>query len=297
MRRFTNGHGRPGFTLIELLVVMAIIAALAAMTLVFAPKLRDNTAVAANTVQTALQIARAKAAKDGMPRGVRLIVNPGNTHATEIQFIESPYAFVPNQFGPASPQYVQFNYTLDGPGVTGQIVNRSCTVTGVADLSSVDVGTVMVLPTLGTTHRILRRAGGTLTLDSYPDMQLGGQTAWRTYHFGFYAPPRGLLGEPTVQLPRDTGIDLSAGMSIPQGAVGTDYDILFAPNGNLIYTLATQGVGQVFLGVRDPGKPNSLQQGGEQVVVGIKAKGGIGAAPVDWGADRFSFARKSVSGQ
>ena len=61
---------------------------------------------------------------------------------------------------------------------------------------------------------------------------------------------------------------------------------------------STQGAGQVFLWVRDPTKPSNLNQGGEQLIVAIKAKsGGIGAGPVDWGADPFILAKKALSGQ
>ena len=135
----------------------------------------------------------------------------------------------------------------------------------------------------------------TVTLDSYPDQQLGAETQWRTYHFGLNGGPRTLLGEPTLPLPYGTCVDL--GLSSPAGG-GSDYDILFAPSGLLVNTNSTQGYGQIFLWVRDPNKPSNFNQGGEQMVVSIKAKsGGIGAAPVDWGPDPFILAKKSLSGQ
>ena len=72
-----------------------------------------------------------------------------------------------------------------------------------------------------------------------------------------------------------------------------DYDILFAPSGQLAFTAGTGsigGAGHVFLCVRDQRKVQTMdlrnltliQQGGEMMIVAIKAKSGaVGAAPVD----------------
>jgi len=299
--------GRRGFTLIELLVVMALIAGLAAMAMIVAPGAmnKDRAATAVSQIQSALQISRARAIRDGLPRGVRFLWN-GSNNVTEYQYIESPPLFVPNPgapigvppYTPTTPPYVQFNYTP----ATGPVTNRTCTINALDPAHQLQVfaGGTMYLPTLGTWHRFLTAsapsASMTVTLDSYPDQQLGAETQWRTYHFGLNGGPRALLGEPTLQLPQATCVDLS--LSSPGGGGGQDYDILFAPSGLLVNTSSTQGVGQVFLWVRDPAKPANLQQGGEQLIVSIKAKsGGIGAAPVDWGPDPFILAKRSLSGQ
>ncbi len=176
------------------------------------------------------------------------------------------------------------------------------------------------LPTLGTWHRIVGTIPSApapgisiqLFLDqSYPDTQLGGQLSWRTYHFGIYGAPRPLLGEPPYQLPQRTCIDLT--LSSPIGSPGQDYQILFGPGGQLVNSStspSTGTVGHVFLWLHDPGRPlnsppstTQLQQGGEQMIVVVKAKSGaVGTAPVDWAVatppgDAFSFARQAVSGQ
>ena len=170
----------------------------------------------------------------------------------------------------------------------------------------------------------------TLTLDQYPDMQIGvaysplaspRPPTYRTYHFGIYLPPRPLLGESAMQLPTNTCIDLSANVSSPNGTFdlsqGRDFDILFAPSGQLAYTSSVGGAGHVFLWIRDPRKTVSmdpavrgawgtggfttaLEQGGEQMIVAIKARGITGVAPVYWpdavSASPYYLAQKTVAG-
>src|SRR5262249_55470348 len=148
-----------------------------------------------------------------------------------------------------------------------------------------------------------------------PDAQLGAAAsttnagvtipAYRTYQFGIYNPARPLLGEPAMQLPNRTCIDMTPGMSSPDGsadlAASRDYDILFAPSGQLAYTVSTQNAGHVFLWVRNPRMvqnfappPNAngtftynltnFERGGEMMIVAIKARGAIGVAPATWPA-------------
>lgn len=315
---------RRGFTLVELLVVMALIAGLAAMAMVVAPAAlnKDRTASAVSQIQGALQIARARAIRDNQPRGVRFIYNPDPSKpagfdpnwVTEYQYIEMTPMVVPNPGGPigvapyatTTPPYVEFDYTA----TAGPVTTRNCTIVGLdtSHQSQVFGGGTLYLPTLGTWHGIKVTPPPTpvapppgfssairITLETYPDQQLGAETRWRTYHFGLNGGPRTLLGEPTIPLPQNTCVDLSR--CSPAGGGGADYDVMFTPSG-LLTGGSTHGAGQVFLWVRDPFKPSNLQQGGEQLLVSIKAKtGGIGGAPVDWGADPFILAKKSLSGQ
>ncbi len=318
-------RSRRGFTLIELLVVMALIAGLAAMAMVVAPGAmnKDRAATAVTQIQGALQISRARAIRDGLPRGVRFIATGvvGNVQSTEYQYIEAPQVFVPNPGAPLAvtpyalpgqpPPYVEFNYTTGGGG--GNVTSRTCTIYNLLNPDhglQVVAGGTLYLPTLGTWHQIIAApapsAAMIVTLATYPDEQLGAELKWRSYHFGLYGPVRALLGEPVMQLPQRTCIDLTLSspsdpLPLPAPQVVTDYDILFAPSGLLVSTGQnglTNGAGQVFLWVRDPNKPSTLNQGGEQLIVAIKAKsGGIGAGPVDWGADPYFLAKKALSGQ
>jgi hypothetical protein len=101
-------------------------------------------------------------------------------------------------------------------------------------------------------------------------------------------------------------VDLN--LTSPAGAAGSNYDVLFAPSGQLVRTGSTGAAGQVFLWVRDPtrtaptaGSLVGFQQGGEQMIVVIKAKtGALGAAPANWdtnSANWYDLAKKAISGQ
>ena len=143
-------------------------------------------------------------------------------------------------------------------------------------------------------------------LDGYPDTQLGSSTHYVTYHFGIFAPPRPLLGEPTMQSPTNTCVDLNQFVSDPFGTAPLDYDILFAPSGALAFTPSVGGAAHVFLCVRDPRKgspmnlidPAQIRLGGELMILAIKSRSGaIAVQPVDLAGDPYSFAKQSVSSQ
>jgi hypothetical protein len=131
--------------------------------------------------------------------------------------------------------------------------------------------------------------------------------SWVSYHFGIYGAPRPLLGEPLLQLPKNTCIDLTPFVSRPGAiTVPMDYDIVFAPSGQVLF----RPEGQINLWVRDytkvgdmtPLTPNSasapasltapytydvtrqqFQLGGEQQIVVIKTRSGsLGVFPVLW---------------
>jgi type II secretory pathway pseudopilin PulG len=348
-------------TLIEILVVLGLIATLSAMVMVIAPGAleKDRASAAVAQLEGALQISRARAMRDGLPRGIRILYN-GSAQATSYQYIEVRPVFVPNPGGPFAlppytngvtsavpPPYVQFVYTLSG----NNIASRECRVYGlVADHLNellantggalntpgpVTSGAVLYLPTLGTWH-LFDTVSGPFTDSSqpgnpsyyvlshtprptppvgqppypdwfgYPDAQLGTQTAWRTYHWGVYSLPQPLIGDPVLELPQKTCVDLN----FSTAAAGTDLDILFGPSGQLVRRGAGNVPGHVFLWVRDPGRPaptpgnptagtpgSGFEPAGEQLVVVIKAKSGaVGWAPADWGTDPFSLARLKVAG-
>ena len=238
-----------------------------------------------------------------------------------------------------------------------QIVNLD-----LATAAQIQVNGLLQLPTLGTWHRITGvsaptaqpRPGNnwpwsgnlaptaltgrvtlTVNLDTFPDAPLGAagtfppaapgaqaDPCFVTFHFGISAPPRPLLGEPPLQLPKGICIDVSpliplngvnppfaAPPSNPPVFVGVpqpDYDILFTPTGTVLpFSAGAATDGQIFLWHRDytklrnaPNGNNALvvtgvapvtydmypfQNGGVQQLVAIRSKSGaLGQFPVTW---------------
>ena len=130
-----------------------------------------------------------------------------------------------------------------------------------------------------------------------------------TYHFGIYAPPRPLLGEPTMQLPTNTCVDLNAVCVAARrfGTAAAATTTSCSPRvGRWRSRQSIGGDGHVFLCVRDPRKgspmnlfdPAQIRTGGEMMILAIKARSGaIAVQPVDLAGDPYSFAQQSVSGQ
>lgn len=171
--------GRAAFTLLELLVVMAVIIVLATIALLVVPDIlaQDRTTDGASLTRQYLMIAKNRAGRDGLPRGLRLIVtpdpnnllktnNPSGTApqllVTELQYLESPPVLIPANTVPLGYQgspHVLFVYNTAG----GPITSRTCYLMNLppdvyAQMSSdISQGAfpVISLPVLGTWHRVL----------------------------------------------------------------------------------------------------------------------------------------------
>ncbi|MBN9520626.1 type II secretion system protein [bacterium] len=325
----TPGH-RAGFTLIELLVAMAVIVTLATIAVVVIPQAieRDRTTDAASTVRQHLMIAKTRATRENDGRGLRFIValdpnNPAKTNplwATEIQYIESAPKVIPNPLGltgPADP-YVVFDHTnANGPTCTIVNVTAADEVCQIIDHDLLaNWFPTLYCPVLGPDafgrpqrFQIIGKTAAapnayTLALDRYPTTLMGAGTQQRVYRFAVEARSRPLLGEPSIPLPKNLCVDLEASIppaqlvSLPGGTKAfIDYEIMFSPNGQLIYP---EAAGAVHLWVRDytryPGNPAkndglnpatynyaAFEQGGDQQLVSIKAKtGSLGVFPVLW---------------
>jgi prepilin-type N-terminal cleavage/methylation domain-containing protein len=396
-------NGRTGFTLTELLVAMAVILVLAGIAAMVVPGAvaQDRTTDGAALTRQYLMIAKNRAARDGLPRGLRLIVTPQGMDPTEptknplfvtlFQEIEAPEVLVPNlnqtttaflnppnlQVPPttgttlASPYirvfYTVFNDTMNPTNpLNGTITNRQVFAGNLTSdhLAAIQPGSMLGIPEFNgywvrITDRYIRPtitprpnmlanevelellsttfgvqsgsdAPPTAPPTTYPDDYMGASTTALTYRFGVYAPPQPLLGSQTLPLPRNICVDLSLPRPGPAWTeAGGNFDILFAPNGQIINGLGRLPVdGQLFLWVRDytkaanplvvtgtvPGPPvqnvydvNVFRTAGEQQIVALKAKtGSLGVFPVTWplegtgvyatGQDPYSFARQGANG-
>ncbi|MBM3978998.1 MAG: hypothetical protein FJ304_01700 [Planctomycetes bacterium] len=240
--------------------------------------------------------------------------------------------------GTGSGPRVEFTYTLytgvapdtsinpvDGTiPPLGTIKTRACFIRGISPETAdqITAGAVLSLPAASLTwSRILAvtgRSGAytspatgapavdlTVTLDVYPDTLLGAATVYRSYHFGVYGAPVPVLAEATVPMPKEIVIDLEVSQP-PLPGPGTDYDILFAPNGQPVSS-GNIGVGKTatnanaFFLVRDrsklgtsinlsgPALGTAFRRAGEMQVVGIRAGGHVGVAPATQADDNGNF--------
>ena len=361
---------RTGFTLTELMVAMAVIIVLAAIAAAVVPGAlsQDRTTDGAAIVRQYLMIAKNRAARDNLPRGLRFIISADPTNpnknigwSTEMQEIEAPEVLVPNiiqttrantHLPPVNPvpvnstgvqpdasPHVEIVYTL-GDGVTapfGTILRRQIFLRKLTNdhASGIQVGGMVGIPEFnnywGRIESIVRvfastpvtspgtfdveitvPAPPTSLVNEYPDDYMGASTRAVSYRFGLYAPPQPLLASSVVPLPRNIAVDLTqsnptgtpptVAPSSPQWLAGQNYDILFAPNGQVINGIGRPAVqGQVYLWVRDitkvanpivqtgvnAGEPvydvNVFRSAGEQQIVALKAKtGALGVFPVLW---------------
>jgi hypothetical protein len=166
-----------------------------------------------------------------------------------------------------------------------------------------------------------------VVLEVYSDAGLGTATAYRSYQFALYGAPVPLLAEPTVPLPDGVAADLL--ISYPALATaGANYDVMFSPDGPTTSSTSVAANVNVYIWVRDTTKItnpagtgsaiNSLypgdfganyaafvdafRRGGEQALVGVRAGGFVGPAPVAWPTaggsfaayDPFALARQSL---
>ena len=323
---------RPAFTLVELLVAIAVLIVLASLTLLVVPGIleQDRTTDAASLTRQWIMIAKARAAHDQAPRGIRFIVDTSKPPAqqllcTEVQYVEMPPLAVPNPLvnvSLASDPHVQINYTLTASPPTpqgGVVINRQIVIRNLTLAQALEYQTMsyLYLPTLNGLHLQVQQpipppqpqaapydtTRYTLTMSPARtielDDEMGAANQYATFHFGILGAIRPLVGEKTQPLPKGTCVDLLS--SSPAGVVGFDYDLVFAPNGQVV----VRNEAQINLWVRDPEKPGgnplvypnaNWQLGGEQQVVSLKSKSGaLGVFPIAQSANPFQFAQQAAS--
>ncbi len=291
-------RNRKGFTLLELLVAMAIIVTVLGIAVAFLGATGyQKTAGSAGASELTgwLLIARQRALRDGVPRGIRLIPDPTNpTVARDIQYIEQPPDFNGGQYVITAAGNTVYFRNVDLSGGQGNAalwpVQPGDLFQGVDDQTSYLHYITVVNPTPQTIAD--PKTGQPVVVQSItvtgrpptpPGNALNAHTSWEG-RYRIVRAPRPLEGEAVMRLPRDVGVDLARSLIAPDVLVNasgtvTNIDILFAQTGQLLR--ANRTVGKVVLWVRDTHLDGF---DGDQILVAIYTRTGfIATHPADPG--------------
>jgi prepilin-type N-terminal cleavage/methylation domain-containing protein len=266
---------RGGFTLVELLVAVTIILVLAGLALLVANSGiigNARTSSGSDRIGGWLMQARAKAQRDGAPRGIRFIAD-GNGFIREAQLIEVP-----------EPYTMPAGYSLMIENSPARHIYIVPTAGGnaVTELNNnVSVGDTLSIPSTGTIHRIQAIQAATVAVANgqaaeiipfqpnlIPDLGAAAGTpgvpTYATSTFGFIRQARPTFGEPPLLVPDTVAID--GANCQPAVAANTSLDVLFSPSGEV---QNTGGLGRVILWTRNPeafptGNPRTANGGGDR---------------------------------
>jgi prepilin-type N-terminal cleavage/methylation domain-containing protein len=254
---------RPGYTLVELMVVIAILVALAGLTLMLVPSAADRRAERGVTsVIGWLNIARQRAFRDQTPSGVRLYRDTDNKCRT-VAYIMQPE---------------------DLTSTSGAVTVNTTTATIPAVFNGlVEVGDWLHLSETSQVYRFVGGGGTAFTLDRNAGLYTGNK-------YRIVRQPRPFAGEEPLQLPADVVIDLPVCLLPPPRPDG-HIDLLFGPSMGLVGPTSSQGT--VVLWVRTDPPAVSPEQG---LIAIYSRTGRIASFPVAPGADPYLFVKDGSAG-
>jgi type II secretory pathway pseudopilin PulG len=261
--------GRASFTLIELMVAITIIIILAGLALALLPTANDHQKATqgASMLQGWLLIAKQRALRDQVPRGLRLVIDPSNpTIVTQCQYIEQPD---PMSGGQALTNPAANAVTFTGVDLTGGFVNPGDYLVQPGDFFETPINSGLPL------HQITAVTGPqALTVLANPSNPLPAPTLPSgNSSYQVVRAPRVATGDPTLNLPKDIAIDLGAGRSIITSDARGFYDIVFSPQGPVIGRGLTNG--RIILWVRDVSQDGLM---GDQTLITVYSRTGLIAA-------------------
>lgn len=307
MAAFRMVPPRRGFTLIELLVAMAIIIVLSALAVLVIPSTSANNAVirTSDQVTSWLVSARNRALRDRAPRGIHLIRDASN-QVREIELVEQPDPFRPVVTSATNPNLngqvaaLRIDPLVNpipspGPGATD-----TATLVGLDIPDGIQPGDLLRVNFTGTDARVYRITAvaanaGNVNLTVSPRMaepiEFNNAQTVVTRNYTIIRSWRPLAGEPALQLPKGSLIDLTGAYSlnIPnRDAPAQEVVIMFSKAGPILDSAG----GKIILGVRRPDEANAAIDEGEPILISIYARtGAVSSHPRSEGADPFVYAR------
>lgn len=276
---------RSGFTLVEMLVVIILLLILTTLAVAILPNLSDKRAAAraADQVQGWLVQARSKAQRDQMPTGLRLIAD-GDGMVRRLEFVQQPdplrlrrnSQLIPIQLGPpidpkqtASAQFGLFDGDRDTFRTGDLIQVKEGQFDGWYRIDSIP-------------------ANPDGSLNPYGQLGLIGSdviSTTQTRDYSIIRRWRPLAGEPVLEMPKGTCVDLLKNAKPPTPAPDVDshYDrplpiisgevvILFTPASGL----AESSLSRPALWIR-----HEENKGEPTLIFVVASSGAVGAHPVD----------------
>jgi prepilin-type N-terminal cleavage/methylation domain-containing protein len=274
---------RAGFTLVEMLVALGIVLLIASLIVAFGPGFQktEKAARGADLLQRWLLVAKQRARKDGIPRGLHLFIDTTTTPPVvrTLQYIEQPVPYTRGQVTTTPPSTASINVDI-----TDGIPIANSALWPVQPGDFLQVGNPVALPVcrIATITPVVGPPASTTITTAFANIP-----AVTGAPYMIYRAARPTQGEPPLDLPQGVIIDPS--VSLP--AFATGLDILFLPSGGVRHTGFASN--KLILWVRDI---DDTTPGVQHTLVTIYTNTGLIAAhPFGTVADPYLYTRDGRS--